>query len=237
MDLVGSEARKTGTRGGRGAFTWDAVSSQERHYYLGNSVRVPATSRGGDAQWYARARASSAARPSRSPTDEAEADVEAEADAVRRREQAIVGQVLVGRSFSDAVREALAETVEADAERGEESGAAARRAARRTRDRAEKAQRKEMRRRARELRQARRLDRQRRRERSQGAGSVADAVRRDSTESERESARCRWEDEVSRRRRRRGRPAASRRKRNEWLDTSDSQDSDARRYARRQRLR
>lgn len=238
MDLIGSEARKTGTRGGRASFTWDAVSAEERHYYLGNSVCVASSSRGGDPQWYAKPVASVGARPSRSHTDDAEADVETEADAVRRREKAIVDQVLVGRSFSDAVRSALADTVEGEgeAEQVEDSGAA-RTAAKRRRDRAEKAQRKEHRRRARELRRVRRADRQRRRERDQEGGLVVGSVRRDSTESERESARCRWNDEVSRRRRRMRRPAACRRKRNEWSDTSDSQESDDRRSVRRQRLR
>ena len=49
--------------------------------------------------------------------------------------------MLVGPSFSDAVWEALAGTVDAELERPHESGAAARRAAGRRTDTAEKAQR------------------------------------------------------------------------------------------------
>lgn len=54
MDLVGAESRKTGTRGGRGNFTWDAVREEERSYYLGASVGKPIKSRrgGSDGDWY-----------------------------------------------------------------------------------------------------------------------------------------------------------------------------------------
>lgn len=54
MDLVGAESRKTGTRGGRGSFTWEAVREEERSYYLGASVGKPVKSRRGgfEGDWY-----------------------------------------------------------------------------------------------------------------------------------------------------------------------------------------
>lgn len=54
MDLVGAESRKSGTRGGRGDFSWEAVREEERSYYLGASVGKPVKSRrgGSDGDWY-----------------------------------------------------------------------------------------------------------------------------------------------------------------------------------------
>mmetsp|Transcript_2080 Transcript_2080/g.4610 ORF Transcript_2080/g.4610 Transcript_2080/m.4610 type:complete len:152 (-) Transcript_2080:2054-2509(-) len=66
MDLVGSTARKNGTRGGRDQFSWDKVKDDKYyHNYLGHSVKAPRSARKGevatDPLWYAKAPTSSSA--------------------------------------------------------------------------------------------------------------------------------------------------------------------------------
>lgn len=242
MDLLGAESRKTGTRGGRADFTWDSVKPEERQYYLGNSVAGPSRGRHArsspDFDWYTKPNSASASASASAPTETPTTQLATTADLqlVRRREKEIMEQMIVGRSFSDAVRSALAESigsgVDDEGGRGDAAAAAARRAVLRRGEKVEKAQRKEMRRRIRELRCMRRAERYRRRDRQQEA--IAD--HHDSTESERESLRSRMNDEAGRRRRRRGRDNGTRRKRSAWTSSSDSDDSDGHR-SRRQRLR
>lgn len=243
MDLLNSETRKAGTRGGRGEFTWDAVKPEERQYYLGNSISNPTATRhhrfSPEKDWYSKPQSNSAPAPTSASVPTATPAVQLattpDLQLVRQREKAIMEQMIVGRSFSEAVRSALAETVASgvddDCERGD-AAATARRAVLSRGEKTEKAQRKEMRRRVRELRRSRRAERDRKRD----AELQARTVHQDSSESERESLRCRMNDEADRRRRRRGRDNVTRRKRSAWTSSSGSDDSDGHR-ARRQRIR
>lgn len=217
MDLVGAEGRRGGTRGGRGAFTWDSVAPEERSYYLGNSAggssaaALPPSARRravaqGPSDWYVKPKDApepSAAPPSapgrsasyRNPfggvAGAKGGSATSEADAVRRRERAMLDAALGGRSFSDAVRAALTESVASgvdddgvssgDGERTKMRGVVT------SEMRDEKAWRKAERARRREQRLIRR------------------AKRRDSSESEREGMRSRRCEESDRRRRRRER--------------------------------
>lgn len=239
MDLVKADSKKAGTRGGRAQFTWESVNNDERQYYLGNSVakRSNATNSASrqDFDWYNKpppASASTSAPQQPVVANTVPENAVNDLQAVRRKEKAMMEQMIVGRSFSDAVRSALTESVgsgvDDEGTRIDAAAAAARRAVRR-REKHEKAQRKEMRRRVRELRRVRRAERHKRRDKQQNP-------QHDSSESERESVRSRMQDDTNRRRRRRGRDHATRRKRSEWSSTSDSDDSDGHR-SRRQRLR
>lgn len=246
MDLIASESRKTGTRGGRADFSWDTVNRNERQYYLGNSVAIRDNTRTSTTRpefdWYAKplsttgvpcARTSAFANsdsciPARSAADDLQA--------VRLREKAIMERMIVGKSFSDAVRSALTESVgsgvDDEGTKDDAAAAAARRDVLRRREKSEKAQRKEMRRRARELRRLRRAERYMRRDRQ----NETQNQQHESSESERDNIRSRIDDDVCRRRRRPGRETAPRRKRPEWTSASDSDDPTVHR-ARRQRVR
>lgn len=261
MDLVSSEARKTGTRGGRSHFTWESVGNNERQYYLGNSVAKPPANRRGsqpDFGWYSKpSTAPSAPLQSTTPPSATTATTDPTAavapahsepgalppvanlsedlEIVRRRENAIMEQMVVGRSFSEAVRSALSESAGSgvdDEASHEETGAEAARRSVRKGEKADKAQRKEVRRRVRELRRVRRTEKYQKRDKHHDA-IVSNP---DSSESERESIRNKQQEEASRRRRHRGRENHNRRKRREWSSTSDSDDPDRHR-SRRQRLR
>lgn len=250
MDLVGAESRRGGTRGGRAQFSWDDVNPEERSYYLGNSTVQTAqqgasgSRRGASAprDWYARA------PPAQHAPSQAEAgplsgrisEGQKEIEAVRRREQAMLDAAVGGRSFSEAVRAALAESVASGVDDEPDSAAEVAKASAESKlrkssapeslsreERAEKAKRKEFRARKREERRLRR------------------ARRRDSSESERESLRSRQYQEHDRRRRRRERESdreeenrrSTRRPRSED-DAEDTGDSESvRRARRRQRHR
>lgn len=61
MDLVGTTARRTGSRGGRDQFSWSTVAAADaadRSHYLGASVKAPPRRRGdaadADPSWYTR---------------------------------------------------------------------------------------------------------------------------------------------------------------------------------------
>lgn len=154
---------------------------------------------------------------------------DADAEAVRRREKAMLDAAVGGRSFSDAVRAALTESVASGVDDGAESAAGAGEAGEKARmsvvlsreQREEKARRKAERARRREERLLRR------------------ARRRDSSESERECMRSRRCEESDRRRRRRERESdreeenrrSTRRPRSD--DDDDPSDSDTAHRARR----
>lgn len=283
MDLLSSETKKTGTRGGRGNFSWDAVNDDERQYYLGNSIAKPLKSRSSsaarDPEWYAKPsmykpppRPPSSVPPPPHPTlnasnltsASAAADIPTGAVAaaafandlqvVRRREKAIMERMIVGRSFADAVRSALTESVGSgvDDEGGRDAAAAAARRAVRRREKTERTQRKDMRDRVRELRRIRRAGR------TYGATTapapVAGAaggkgggygersmdqqqqrvMQHDSSESERENWRNRMGTDGRRRRRRRERESMTKKRPSEW-STTDSENSERRRNRRRLR--
>lgn len=253
MDLVGSESRKSGTRGGRADFTWESVKDDERQYYLGNSIAKPLNSLRNAGQpeidWYSKpkahppselprltsagASASNSVIPERSTLCEANnGKSENDLDAVRRRERAIMGRMIVGKSFSDAVRSALSDSagsgVDDEGSRDATTAAAAERHAVRRREKTEKAQRKEARRRIRELRRMKQAEKHRRWDKHHTAQY--------SSESERESIHSRMQEDAGRRRRRREKDSARGKKRSGWTSTSDSDDPDRHRL-RRQRLR
>lgn len=260
MDLVRSEARKTGTRGGRADFTWDAVKEDERQFYLGNTVAKPLKSRGHvrDHDWYTKTTtftapaavptpplptrphptsntSNSASASAPQEVSKAPASLTHDLQIVRRREKAIMERMIVGRSFADSVRSALTESVGSgvDDEGTRDAAAAAARRAVRKKDVSEKAQRKDMRKRVRELRLVRRA------ERSKKVGDKAEVERsappQDSSESEHCDSKVRAPNDDRRRRRRRERESATRRKRSEWTSTSDSDDFDRDRCRRRLR--
>lgn len=251
MDLLGAESRKTGTRGGRADFTWDAVKDDERQYYLGNSVAKPHTSRRNASQpefgWYAKPILSSAPAPHTTtasasastsvPLDPPSSQGFATADdlkLVRRREKAIMERMIISNSFSDAVRSALTESIGSgvdDEGSSHDAAATAARLAVRRREKTEKAQRKEVRRRVREQRRIRRAEKYGRRDKHHQSQSHV----YDTSESERESVRSRFQEDHCKRRRRRERDCAPRRKRPEW-SSSENDDPDCHRI-RRQRLR
>lgn len=248
MDLLSSESKKTGTRGGRGNFTWDSVQDKDRHYYLGNSIAKPIIRQYGstsnqDPLWYARRNESNEIISSQ-PTNEKieqendnDMNIGQERRIIIRREKKIMENVVVGRSFSDAVRCALAESVASSVDdegsHGDGEEISQTKTTIRRQEKNEKAERKEMRKRIREQRRVRRAERNRVR---LGKEEAVDAINR-SSESERESWRQnRLHDDGSKRRRRRGRDYATRRKRSDFCSSSDSDDSDSHR-TRRQRLR
>lgn len=218
MDLVGAESKRGGTRGGRNTFTWDSVKKDEREYYLGNSVA------GVTHRWE---------QPKN--TSEDRTSYTQELYTVRRREKAMMDAALEGRSFADAVRSALAESGDGGVD--DEGGSARevtteRRRTMSKQERAEKAQRKLMRRQKREMRRRRRAERHRRRALRQ---SDVEA-QYDSSESERESVRNRVQDDRDKPRKRKERVAATKRKRSDWLSSSDAYDSEGER-TRRPRFR
>lgn len=246
MDLIASESRKTGTRGGRADFSWDTVNKNERQYYLGNSIagrdNTRASATRPDFDWYAKPFTTPAVphAPTVAPaSNDSCVTVRSAADdlqAVRRKEKAIMEKMIVGRSFSDAVRSALTESVgngvDDEGTKSDAVAAAARKDVLRRKEKSEKAQRKEMRKRARELRRLRRAERYTRRDRQ----NESQDQQHESSESERGNIRNRIDYDVSRRRRRPGRETAPSRKRPEWTIASDSDDSIVHR-ARRQRVR
>lgn len=261
MDLVGSESRKTGTRGGRSDFTWEAVKEDERQYYLGNTLAAPSKPRLGhkrEHDWYTKASTFTSVIPApphptsntsnsasaSAPQDAfmAPASIADDLQIVRKREKAIMERMIVGRSFADAVRSALTESVGSgvDDEGGRDAAAAAARRAVCKKEVVEKAQRKEMRKRVRDLRLVRRTERSRRAsERAElerierGSERAGNAPENVSSESESETIRPLHDER--RRRRRRERDSATRRKRSEWTSTSDSDDFDRDRCRRRLR--
>ena len=247
MDLLSSESKKTGTRGGRGNFTWDSVQDKDRHYYLGNSVAKPITRQYGstanqDPLWYTRRNESNEIIAPENKDEIIEGEnandmnICQERRSIRRRERKIMENVVVGRSFSDAVRcaltESVASSVDDEGSRGDAEEIQQTKTIRRQ-EKNEKAERKEMRKRIREQRRLRRAERNRVR---LGKEEAVDAINR-SSESERESLRQnRLQDDGGKRRRRRERDCAIRRKRSDFCSSSDSDDSDSHR-TRRQRLR
>ncbi|PXF47872.1 hypothetical protein BWQ96_02258 [Gracilariopsis chorda] len=235
-DLVGAESRKNGTRGGRADFTWDSVRDDEKSYYLGNSLAKPPSSTRNasnrDPGWYnkptsAAPQASSA--PTRPSVDQLQNSLD-DLQLVRQREKAIMERVLLGRSFSDAVRSALNDGDASGIDDGHNSEAAEARRVARKRRKIEKAERKEIRRR---LRQERRMKREMHHQRH-SARQDTQTSRLYTSDSEVEGYRSRYDD-VNRRRRRRERESTMCRKRNEYSSSSDSESG--RRPTRRQRLR
>ncbi|KAI0564766.1 hypothetical protein FGB62_23g07 [Gracilaria domingensis] len=235
-DLIGAESRKNGTRGGRGDFTWDSIRDNEKSYYLGNSIAKPSTSQRNasnrEHDWYSKLPASapqSSSAPSRPSLEQLQSSMD-DLQLVREREKAIMERVLLGRSFSDAVRSALNEGDASGIDDDNNPRAAEARRAARKRRKIEKAERKEVRRRERDERRLRREQQHRR----QIARQEIHTSKRYSSDSEIEGHRVRHDD-TTRRRRRRGRESTGRRKRHEYSSSTESDSS--RRATRRQRLR
>lgn len=235
-DLVGAESRKSGTRGGRADFSWDSVRDDEKSYYLGNSLAtLPSSIRSAvnrDPSWYSKP-ANSAALASSATTRPSVEQVQHSLDdlqLVREREKAIMERVLLGRSFSDAVRSALNDGDASGIDDDHNSDACEARRAARKRRKIEKAERKEVRRR---LRQERRMKREIH-HRRHSARQDTQTSKLYTSESEVEGHRSRYDD-FSHRRRRRERESTMCRKRNEYGSSSES--GSGTRPTRRPRLR
>ncbi len=204
MDLT-KELKRGGTRGGRNNFQWSDVSKRDREFYLGNSVAGVRT------KWAV------------DRNEEGDANTNEELAAVRRREKAVIDAALGGtRSFAEAVRNALIDSVDSGVD--DEHGKATTtnddmEIVPKRQDKAERAKRKEERRRIREARQKRRLARQKRLE-ARATLPNARSPQLDSSESERESIRERWRGS-SRSNRKKVPETGTKRKRSELDSSSD----------------
>lgn len=203
MDLT-KELKRGGNRGGRNNFQWSDVSKRDREFYLGNSVA------GVRAKWAV-------------DRKEGDSNMNEELAAVRRREKAVIDAALGGtRSFAEAVRNALIDSVDSGVD--DEHGKATTtnddmEIVPKRQDKAERAKRKEERRRIREARQKRRLARQKRLE-ARTILPNARSPQLDSSESERESIRERWRGS-SRSSRKKEHETGTKRKRSEFESSSD----------------
>jgi len=156
MDLVGSEGRRGGTRGGRDQFNWEDVKSdKDRENYLGHSVKagVGRWQDGRDVFWYAedtRARMTAEVSGDSSGVGKLTKEVEE----IRRRERRLVEAMArkPNATLSEVVKQEmlLRVTGEKDTEAGDDEN---------LREHEERKRRKQERKRIREERARRRAER------------------------------------------------------------------------------
>lgn len=160
MDLLGSEGRKGGTRGGRDQFSWEDVKvDKHRENYLGHSIRasVGRWQQGRDLLWYTK-------------EAEGEGDEKGKVQAMERRMMASAVRAAGKTPLSAVVKEVR---LERDAGVIDEEGE-------------ERRRRKEERRRIREERATRRAEREEAKKRKapdgEGGGISVDKIARKSGE-------------------------------------------------------